>query len=412
MNLNNRLTDTLDQIASSIYAKYILRYNKEGQLNQETNLDNGLMSGHLGVSLFCMYYSQLFNKSEFHTYALDILDYCLLNVQEYKAPSFCSGLAGLAWTLNHYQNNNWVDSQSYTFNILDKYLETASFDYLKSGKYDYLHGGIGIGLYYLEKDNSHDFFAKSLELIEKCSVSTDSGIYWVKPNSSVTTSEQEEINFSLSHGISSIILYLAKIYKSGFCKNESKQLIEKSIDFLMQHKYHDQQKCVYPSHLLFNTSSLEYSSGFQSRLAWCYGDLGLAASLLQIGNILDSSQIYDLGNEIGIHTLSRQSFADTGIVDAGICHGYFGIALVYQELFELTSNSKFSVASDIWFEKGLDDLDQNSIKKFKYKRGKDWIETDDLLLGTSGIGLSIINRLYQTELSNDNSNWKTLLMMS
>lgn len=410
MELHKSLLDSLDQIAQVIRSKYIQPYKSDGI--HTIDLDNSLMSGHLGISLFCMYYAQLFGNDEFHTYALDVIDDCLLSVDTYQSASFCNGIGGLAWTINHFQKNNWIELNSNTHDIFDNYLYGIGLHYLETGVYDYLHGGMGIGLYYLERNSPSNYLFRSVELIEKNSICTNSGVYWLKPNTKDQKDGLNEINLSLSHGISSIMLYLAKIYNLGHCREATMQLIEGSIDFIFQHPYHDSTKCKFPNKVFHNIGNGEFTKGLNSRIAWCYGDLGLAVSLMQIGEIMNSPKITGMANEIGIHTLNRRSDSDTGLVDAGICHGYFGVALVYQELYELSGNSSYSKASDYWFEKGLEDLKEHDINHYKYKRGDEMVESDDLLLGISGIGLAIMNRLYKKELSSFNANWKTLLLMS
>src|SRR5699024_10935192 len=88
-----------------------------------------------------------------------------------------------------------------------------------------------------------------------------------------------------------------------------------------------------------------------SRLAWCYGDLGIGMALYITARHLNNTDIERKSIDILGSTISRRTQDITGVVDACFCHGTCGIGHIYNRLYNYTNISMFKDASIYWFNK-------------------------------------------------------------
>jgi hypothetical protein len=128
-------------------------------------------------------------------------------------------------------------------------------------------------------------YLKKLEKTAEVEKSCD-GYKWKTYNLSI---KEHVYNLSLSHGIASIVALLCKILEKCSSNLEVKEnaelIIRKAINYILSNEI-DFEK--YKSH--FPNISVDYYNDKQiygSRLAWCYGDLGIAYILLRAALVLD-----------------------------------------------------------------------------------------------------------------------------
>ena len=149
------------------------------------------------------------------------------------------------------------------------------------------------------------------------------------------------------------------------------------------------------------------TSASKSRLAWCYGDLGIALALWQAGDATGQTDWKEKGLEILLHATRRFTFEETNVFDAGICHGSAGIAMIFQRMFDQTQRDEFKEAALHWIRQTL------SLSRFEdglagYKtRLKDVWECDDsLLTGISGTGLVLLSYIDKNQ-----HDWDEMLLL-
>lgn len=88
------------------------------------------------------------------------------------------------------------------------------------------------------------------------------------------------------------------------------------------------------------------------RLAWCYGDLGVAAALLRAGLAIDHAEAHAEGLALALDCATR-SVADAAIADAGICHGAAGIAHLFNRMAQATGHPALYDAAVRWIDQTL-----------------------------------------------------------
>jgi len=377
-----------------------------------------LMSGKLGIALFFAHYYEWTKQDDYLNLAVEIIEqnFEYISGNNEHIDTFASGIGGLAWVVNYFMQRGWLADDADVLEQFDDYLENIGSYYFSKGNYDYLHGGIGIMLYWLERETGTEYLTTTLETLQKQALQNDKGIYWLSTNFTAKTQEEleaagKEINFGLSHGMTSIVYLLSKIHQKGICQDICREMIVDTIQFIQNHPSEKDTPCECPSALNVSETG-DYTIGLPSRLAWCYGDLGMAVVFLQAGLQLEDNALIEYATALGLKTINRKSFEETMLYDAGICHGTFGVALLYKKLFKCSACLEFEQAADYWLNEGIQHLKTNPIQNYKSKYADKWIEDIGLLTGSAGIGMGILDMLHPEITQTDGTNWDRILLLS
>ena len=118
-------------------------------------------------------------------------------------------------------------------------------------------------------------------------------------------------NISLSHGMSSIAAFLIRLYQLNFETERVVKLITQTITYILdQITYTEGSESYFPSY------SRESNAGnFNSRLGWCYGDLGIAHVLWQAAVSLKIKEWEDTAIQILLHNSNRRDLQKNDIID-------------------------------------------------------------------------------------------------
>ncbi len=114
--------------------------------------------------------------------------------------------------------------------------------------------------------------------------------------------------------------------------------------------------------------------------------------------------------EILKHAAKRETDKEIGVIDAGVCHGSFGNAQIFNHIYKETDDPVFKKATKYWVDLGLKmPVHEDGNAGYKQWNGikKEWESKTSVLEGVSGIGLVIIN--YISDL---NSSWDECFMIS
>jgi len=360
----------------------------------------GLYNGKCGILLFLYYYSKYKKNPYFSAITDSFLDQLLEEIsEEIDHHSFCSGLSGILYMFQFLKEKKIVDIDfSETEKALENYLIHKMRMDISSLHYDFMHGALGVGLYFMKKSNDKvipeliDFLDKTAEKDKKNNIYKWKSILDSKTN-------EAGFNIALCHGISSIVLFLSRVIKKGFGDKKIFELLEGAVNYILSQEIDSN---IYGS--CFPYQSKQKISG--SRLAWCYGDLGVSYALWFAGITTNNSHWKDKGLEVLIKSTRRLSPYENGVVDAGICHGCAGIAMVYRRMYLETQLPVFLSSTRYWLNQCLNFANyKDGLAGYKTHGNE---EKDDygLLTGIAGIGLIFISYL-----TNDNQRWDELLLM-
>ena len=148
-----------------------------------------------------------------------------------------------------------------------------------------------------------------------------------------------------------------------------------------------------------------------SRLAWCYGDLGIGIALYQTAMIIKDKNLEMESLEILKHTTKRRDLQENRVIDAGLCHGTAGIAHIYNRMFNYTGDEIFKESALYWIDQTLkfgkfpDGF--AGYKTWKTEKYGGWVNDTGLLEGIAGVGLMFISALSDIE-----PRWDHCLLLS
>ncbi|MBN8696468.1 MAG: lanthionine synthetase C family protein [Bacteroidetes bacterium] len=312
--------------------------------------------------------------------------------------TFCDGYSGLGWILEYLSQKELLDCNlNHTLSDFDTVLYNISLEELNKGNYDFLHGAIGIGWYFLERNSSTTTNSKLSNIVSylhKNSIYAKGQRYWENKRRN-----DSSVNFGLAHGMPSIIIFLSNCYKQGIEKEKSYSMIIEAFQFMKNFKLKNQLS-LYPINSL---------SQQPSRLAWCYGDLGIAMSFWIAGKNLGVDSLKEEAYQIFKFSSERKSMEKNNIIDAGVCHGTSGVALLFYRFYIETGDSLFYETSLFWIEKTKDfEKRGKGVDGFKsYAGHNDWSLEIGLLEGLIGIAL-----VGDTILNKKDSKWDRCLLLS
>lgn len=371
-----------------IYSKLL---DIEASISTKKLSNIGLYNGTMGFALFyCNLY--LTTKNEFflkecHKWITISLE----NFDQNHDYTFCTGAAGIAWCLDYLRQAGLVDfDKTDFFEEIEIEIYREALSDLSQGKYDFMHGGLGPVLFALRRlpdSNAFSFLEEAVRLLQSTKVNDNDGNIKWEDKLNDYPGDEKFFDLGLSHGLPSIINILLRVYDRGILKEETANLISGSIKTILSSKLKDiNVRSIYPNRL---ASGNVNSEGF-SRLAWCYGDLGIAWTLLQASIVLKSESYLSEAMTILYASLKRRDPLEDHNLDAGFCHGTSGIAYFFKKFYEKTGIIECSKMCDFWkqetiklarFSDGLGGY------KFYHQPSKAWVLNSNLLEGVCGVGL-------------------------
>ncbi|KAA2239861.1 hypothetical protein F0L74_27120 [Chitinophaga agrisoli] len=369
---------------------------------------NSLFKGPWGALLFLFYYEQYTNTQADH--AADLLEeiYAAYTPSATGDYSLCEGHTGPFWLLAH-------GSKHDLFGIdLDQLVEVIptvirhSDQHITHRHFDFLYGSTGMCHFLLNFPQRPDVashlqrFAQGIQSISETTANGRSlPLFYTQEDA-----PGRYLNaFSLAHGSCAVLIILAKIYQAGIAQSLCRALITESITFIMFHRNKgNSAQALYPGIL--------DGKYFDSRLAWCYGDLNVAMALWHCGKALSEERWQTEALDIMLYNLHRNTPEAAGIVDNCLCHGSAGVAAFYRKFWFETNDRAFYQGAEHWHQVALDQLSfapTPGIYGTKVWQGteEEWMYAWDLLNGSCGVGLSLLSQLHEQLLA-----WDECLLLS
>lgn len=379
-------------------------YKKDNLLKLSPSL-----SGNIGVIIFLQYY-YYFTKDE---KALNILNDSIETLI-YQANIYINrpiylinhwnGLSSLIWALNQLNESQILNLKvDLAFDHYNDILTKIMINFIKNNEYDYFKGGLGIAST-LRKISLHFDELVAMITIELNLTSVNdenNNTYWVVVDK---FSGLLQTNLGLAHGLPSIIKSISDFCVTG--NVNSKLLLEKSVSYLLNQKLPpNQYNSIYPNLALESMDKIH-----SSRLAWCYGDLGISVALWHASQALGRKDWEQEAVDTILHASKRRGLVENGVVDAGLCHGTAGIAHIFNRMYGYTGLEELKEASNYWFAETLKMARfEDGLAGFKAWQGNErgWVNEPGLLEGIAGIGLALISAVSDIEPA-----WDECLLLS
>ncbi len=356
--------------------------------------DKGLMGGSAGIALFLAAYTQHYShEPKYLDLISTIISGSILAIEKENLPyTFCDGIAGILWTANYTNKYGFIELEEDIFEDIDEITYAFALDTITKGNYDYLHGALGIVLYFLSQEDGKNNLKIEIilnELFNQIEIQPNNGIAWKTYKYDIL---ENTYDFGLSHGIPSILVILAKCYQKNILKKKCLDSINNVITFLLnQRRDFNDYKSYFPY------SSRQKDLETSSRLAWCYGDLGVCFALYYAAETINHDESKKIAIKILLDSTTRRDLEQNLVFDGGLCHGTSGIAHIYNKLFKKTNISNFKIAADYWYQQTcLQSKFEDGIVGYKMcilVKGEPmkYVNAWGLLEGVSGIGLVLLS---------------------
>jgi lantibiotic modifying enzyme len=375
--------------------------NDLSPIERDPNADPSLASGLAGLAILRSYSAQAGHGPE-HS---DIAARCLRRASAAMADkpmeaSLYSGLTGVGWALAHLQDHvTGLDSEAECAEIdevLLNHLEQSPW----RDDYDLIGGLAGFGVYALERigvtrpESAKSVPRKCLERVVDHLAETaeqrDEGVTWWTNPAWLPAETREKspngyYNLGLAHGVPGVIALLALACAAGVASAKARPLLDGAVHWLL---------------------AQQQSGGFAywvapgvtdkpARLAWCYGDPGIAAALLGAARCVVET-VWEHEAIAIARRASQRPHEQSDVRDAGLCHGAAGLGHLFNRMYQATGDEQLGDAALHWFEQTLEQQrfgkGIGGYQAWQLLDGGEstWVTDSGLLTGSVGIALALL----------------------
>ncbi len=317
----------------------------------------GLADGAAGLALFFAYLAAATGEQSHADSALAYLGRAIeqLALQPVESGLFC-GFTGVGWILEHLAGQLVDPADARAAN---RTIEVQLHHLLRhrpwSGTYDLVGGLAGLAVYALECP-SRPSSRVSIELLVAQLAATASelpaGVSWFTPPHHLPSYQREiagggYYNLGVAHGVPGVLAVLGEICEAAPEQDRARALAEKTAAWLLEQEQDTAATSCFASWV---AEDLEPES---ARLAWCYGDGGLAAALMSAARRLERDDWEQAALRVA-HRAAGRTFESSGIVDAGLCHGAGGLGHIFNRLYQASGRPVLGAAARTWFQRVLE----------------------------------------------------------
>lgn len=369
------------------------------------NLDNvGLYEGQTGQILYLSYYAFYKRDDKITKEVQCILDEYLSNFVDCKVnPTYSAGMAGVLVGIKHLNEKKFIDVDYEEIQYELKSYILLSLDLmLNSNKLDFLYGAIGIGVFSIHNNFCvEEINSKILTYLNSTKIISGDCYSW---NMLIKKDLEYEENIGLAHGMSSIVLYLCRL--SSVRKNDYliTDLISNACRFILSNRNVNANVGS-----IFPTINKKISSNnLHSRMAWCYGDLGIAFALWNAGKLLKDNNLMNFSLYIFDRCTKRKDPDDTLIHDSGFCHGTSGVSQIFRRMYYETGRESYLQTADYWIGETVKLYTGTPSCFLFYNKNGIYKESYDLLSGIVGAGMALL----AADNNISTSDWDKLFLLS
>ncbi|QWG09349.1 lanthionine synthetase LanC family protein [Flammeovirga kamogawensis] len=394
--LNQNINTQLEKIYSKIESLLVtLNTNiKAVEKSKDISLGNGLST----LTICNFYAGSYLNDSTYIEKGNELVETIIdiLNEQSFSLKnmfSYFNGLTGVCYLFNHLQKNDLIvfDVQE-NLSAIEDYIFNLGYKSIKVGKSDYLHGGLGILYFFLKRIESEINVERCNKIIDayftKAKID-EQGLRMI--NTVLFEAVEEEYNLGLAHGLAGQLIILSHAYEKGLKKEKIQYIIEQGVKYIEGKKRKLEEtngNSLYAVSFidtlpLDDPANLEF---YDSRLAWCFGDLNFAVMYFKLGKIFNNPNYIERATEISTRVAYIRNIETAKIGTSFFCHGSAGVAYIFNSFYKKTNKNIFFEASAYWLSFTLENIEEQ-IKMLKTKN------QSCLLEGGGGTLLSLLSFL-------------------
>jgi lantibiotic modifying enzyme len=307
--------------------------------------------------------------------------------------SLHGGLTGMGWAIAHVRDRlpNFDGEED----LVE--IDEALLDHLGQSpwaeNYDLISGLVGFGVYALERLPRPAAVAcleRVLDRLAETAEHRPEGITWWTDPAWLPAETRAKVphgyyNLGLAHGVPGVIALLGRVCAAGVALGRARPLLAGAVRWLLA----QQGPCGFAYWV--GPGGAEKPT----RLAWCYGDPGIAAALLGAARGVDEPA-WERAALAAARRAAHRPPEQAGVVDAGLCHGAAGLGHLFNRLFQATGEPWLEEAASSWFQRALAmrrpgrGVGAYEAWQLGEGGGPTWVADRGLLTGAAGIALALL----------------------
>jgi lantibiotic biosynthesis protein len=267
--------------------------------------------------------------------------------------SLYSGFTGIAWAVETVDRLIGTEGEDRNGDV-DEALTSLLRRYPEHAPYDLIHGLAGIGVYALARwprPAATPCILGVVEQLARRARHDRDGVYWwTAPMWRGLRRERYQpggVDLGVAHGMAGVIPFLARVHRLGLAQQIVRPLLDGAVGWVLAHRVHTASGPTVP---YFVADDVEPGP---ARSAWCYGDPGVATVLLLAARDVGEPAWAAEATTLAMGAANRPP-DQTGVVDAGLCHGSAGLAHLFNRMYQMTGELILADAARFWVERTLE----------------------------------------------------------
>jgi lantibiotic modifying enzyme len=259
--------------------------------------------------------------------------------------------------------------------------------------FDLIGGTTGIGLWALtlaEDTCGSDLVNQALDHLSQTAQVTPDGICWKTPagrlrNLDRKVPEELEFDLGVAHGIAGVIGFLTRCVELDVQRGRCARMLELSCRWLCSQKLDARSESVF---------GFVARDRKPARLAWCYGDVGIAMILYRAAAALGCEELRNL-SMLAADCAAARPAENSGVLDHSLCHGTAGLVHVFSAIYRSGGSENTRKAWHYWLDVLLKArMPAAPLSGYRYWNGlaRTYELRAGLLEGISGIGLVLLSQ--------------------
>jgi lantibiotic biosynthesis protein len=372
--------------------------------------DPSLSKGAAGIALFAGHLARATDSRAAHLLMRAAVQMCLRPSQRHELPSLHLGAPGVAYMLDYLDRHLGIEIDVPFAAIDDNVVRSIHAIDPVEGRIDLLRGLVGLAAYLLPRwpdAIAQVGLERAVDTLAAAAVPDGDGLAWRYHPEHLATelgAAREPAGFvaiGLAEGACGVATLLAHAHLRGFRHPRSLDLIRSAVAFVLSHRLADAR------HACFPIATEGASAGEFARTSWCLGDLGVAVALWHAARALRDRRLATEAVRVA-RAAAERAHAETGIVDAGLCHGAAGAAHVLARFYQWTGQRVFATAASTWYARTLGmRAHAFGVAGYASLVGLVWEDEPGMLRGAAGIGLALLAATSRVEPA-----WDATLLIS
>jgi len=252
-----------------------------------------------------------------------------------------------------------------------------------------------------------------VERLRETAVPRGAGLSWWTPPERLPPHHRARYprgyyNLGAAHGVPGVVAILAEAVGRGL---PARDLLDGAVAWMLTQEIAGSSGPVFPYADADADANADADAPTPTRAAWCYGDPGVAVTLLGAARAVGERGWEERAIAIARRVAAR-SLAEPDAPDAGLCHGAAGLAHLFNRLYQATDDALLGEAARTWFERTLA-MRRPGFGPAGYRACEPdgaqtlWIDDLSLFTGVMGIALALLAATSPVPPS-----WDSLLLAS